>query len=61
MPKPQKKSHFLRLCRIYFRRFRITVGLVVLALFLFVAYLDQVGFARFRKEAAAGEAAPPRP
>jgi hypothetical protein len=44
------KSRFWRLCRIYFRRFRMTVWLIVLALLGSVAYLNQVGLPNFVKK-----------
>ena len=37
------KSRFWRICRIYFRRFRIAVWLVVLVLVAMFVYLNQVG------------------
>ena len=48
MPSRQKRS-FWRTCRIYFRRFRITVWLVVLAILGILIYLDQVGLPGFAK------------
>src|SRR5438309_9009250 len=41
--RPRPKSRFWRLCRIYFRRFRITLWLVVLGLLGSLVYLNQVG------------------
>src|SRR6266478_3041303 len=46
---PRQKSHFWRLCRIYFRRFRIMVWLLVLVLVGFVFYLNHVGLPDFVK------------
>lgn len=43
------KSRFWRKCRIYFRRFRITVLLVILALLGAVIYLNQTGLPGFVK------------
>jgi hypothetical protein len=40
---PRRKSRFWRLCRIYFRRFRIAVWLVLLVLVSGLVYLNQVG------------------
>jgi hypothetical protein len=39
----QKKGRFWRICRVYFRRFRISVWLLVLTLLAAVVYLNQVG------------------
>ena len=44
-----RKSRFWRLGRIYFRRFRITVWLVVLALLAAIIYLNQIGLPGFVK------------
>ena len=44
------KSRFWRLGRIYFRRFRITVWLVVLVLVACLGYLNQVGLPGFVKK-----------
>ncbi len=44
------KSRFWRICRVYFRRFRIAVWLVVLALVATFVYLNQVGLPGFVKE-----------
>jgi hypothetical protein len=41
--EPRHKNRFWRLCRIYFRRFRITVWLIILALVGSLVYLNQVG------------------
>jgi hypothetical protein len=49
MPPRQRRS-FWRTCRIYFRRFRITVWLVVLALLGALIYLNQVGLPNFLKK-----------
>lgn len=42
-------SRFWRICRIYFRRFRICVWLVILALLCGVLYLNQIGLPDFIK------------
>jgi hypothetical protein len=44
------KSRFWRICRIYFRRFRITVWLLVLVLVASLGYLNQVGLPGFVKK-----------
>ena len=44
------KSRFWRICRIYFRRFRIAVWLVVLVLVATFVYLNQVGLPSFVKK-----------
>src|SRR5262245_27620249 len=44
-----RKHRFWRLCRIYFRRVRITVWLLVLALVSGLVYLNQVGLPAFIK------------
>jgi hypothetical protein len=50
MARPGKsRSHFWRLLRIYFRRFRITVLLVLLVLLSAVIYLNQHGLPDFVK------------
>jgi len=50
MPRPARsKSHFWRLLRIYFRRFRITVLLITLGLLVLVVYLNQHGLPDFVK------------
>ncbi len=46
---PRRKSRFWRICRISFRRFRITVWLVVLALLASLVYLNQIGLPGFVK------------
>ena len=46
---PAAKSRFWRKCRIYFRRFRITVLLVILALLGALIYLNQSGLPGFVK------------
>lgn len=43
------KSRFWRICRIYFRRFRIAMWLVVLALVATFVYLNQIGLPGFVK------------
>src|ERR1043166_5923351 len=50
MAPSKKKAHFWRLCRIYFRRFRITVWLIVLVLVGCLLYLDQIGLPSFVKK-----------
>src|SRR5205814_1462541 len=50
MAASPKKSRFLRLCRIYFRRFRVAVWLIVLALVGCALYLDQIGLPGFVKK-----------
>src|SRR5215470_6319056 len=37
------KSRFWRLCRIYFRRFRITIWFLVLAVLGVLVYVNQIG------------------
>ena len=49
---PRPKRRFWRICRIYFRRVRITVWLVVLALVCSLLYLNRVGLPG--KRSAAG-------
>lgn len=44
------KGRFWRICRIYFRRFRITVWLVILALLGGLLYLNQIGLPDFAKK-----------
>ena len=46
---PPKKSRFWRICRIYFRRVRITVWLVILALLGALIYINQIGLPGFIK------------
>src|SRR3954463_11913632 len=48
-PPPRKKGHYLRLCRIYFRRFRIIVWLIILVFVCCALYLDQIGLPGFVK------------
>ncbi len=48
MPTPAKK-HFWRLCRIYFRRFRISLWLVIIVVLGSLLYLNQVGLPDFVK------------
>src|ERR1041385_8796386 len=50
MAPSKKKAHLWRLCRIYFRRFRITVWLLVLALVGCLIYLEQIGLPGFVKK-----------
>ena len=47
---PRRKSHFWRLCRIYFRRFRITVWCIILAVLGSLLYVNQVGLPGFVKK-----------
>jgi hypothetical protein len=49
-PKAGRKRVFWRLCRIYFRRFRITVWLLLLLSLGGLIYLDQVGLPEFVKK-----------
>lgn len=50
MARPARsKSHFWRLLRIYFRRFRITVLMITLGLLVLVVYLNQHGLPDFVK------------
>src|SRR4051794_20351268 len=44
------KRRFWRVCRIYFRRFRIAVWLLVLGLICSLLYLNQVGLPNFLKQ-----------
>ncbi len=44
------KSRFWRICRIYFRRFRITVWLLILALLGALGYLNQIGLPNLVKK-----------
>ncbi len=44
------KHGFWRVCRVYFRRFRITVWLVILGLVSTLVYLNQVGLPGFAKQ-----------
>ena len=46
----RQKGRFWRIGRIYFRRFRITVWLVILALLGALVYLDQIGLPDFAKK-----------
>ena len=47
--QPRKRSRFWRKCRIAFRRFRISVLLLILALVCALAYLNQIGLPGFIK------------
>lgn len=47
--KAHRKSRFWRKCRIYFRRFRITVWLITLALLGALIYLNLIGLPDFLK------------
>src|SRR5258708_33270126 len=44
------KRRFWRVCRIYFRRLRLAVWLVILVLVCALAYLNQVGLPEFVKK-----------
>jgi len=44
------KSRFWRICRIYFRRLRITVWLLILALLGALVYLNQIGLPNLLKK-----------
>ena len=46
----RQKGHFWRTCRIYFRRVRITVWLVILALLGGLVYLNHIGLPDFAKK-----------
>ena len=46
---PRPKSRFWRRCRIYFRRFRIAVWLMILAVISALLYLNQVGLPGWAK------------
>ena len=51
LPAPAyRKRGFWRTCRVYFRRFRITVWLLILALLGAMLYLTQVGLPAFAKQ-----------
>ncbi|MEI7937846.1 MAG: AsmA-like C-terminal region-containing protein [Verrucomicrobiota bacterium] len=51
LPAPaNRKRGFWRTCRVYFRRFRITVWLLILALLGALVYLTQVGLPDFAKQ-----------
>jgi hypothetical protein len=50
MATTRPKSRFWRICRIYFRRFRIAVWLVVLILIGTFVYLNQIGLPGFIKK-----------
>src|SRR2546423_15373112 len=47
---PRRKSRFWRICRIYFRRFRIAFWLLVLGVLAALIYLNQVGLPGFVKK-----------
>src|SRR4051812_4709168 len=49
MAPPQKKHRFWRICRLYFRRFRMTIWVLFLLLFGVLVYLNQVGLPGFVK------------
>src|SRR5258706_5574427 len=46
---PRQKSRFWRICRVSFRRFRITVWLLVLLLLASLIYINQIGLPGFVK------------
>src|ERR1039458_7502198 len=46
----RKPSRFWRLCRIYFRHFRIGVWLIILALLSALLYVNQIGLPAFAKK-----------
>src|SRR5690349_23549076 len=48
--QPRPKRRFWRLCRIYFRRFRITVWFLILALLGVLIYVNQIGLPGFIKK-----------
>src|SRR5512138_1896273 len=50
MNQARPKHHFWRRLRIYFRRFRITVWLIVLALLSGLIYLNRVGLPQLLKK-----------
>ena len=47
---PRRRRGFWRTCRVYFRRFRITVWLLLLALAGALVYLTQIGLPDFAKQ-----------
>jgi hypothetical protein len=47
---PRHKGSFWRTCRVYFRRFRITVWLLILAVLGALLYLNQIGLPGFAKK-----------
>lgn len=49
MPNPRPKHRFWRLCRIYFRHFRISIWVVTIILLSSVLYLNRVGLPEFVK------------
>ena len=49
MPNPRPKHRFWRLCRIYFRRFRISIWLVTIIVLSALLYLNRVGLPDFIK------------
>src|SRR5882762_37136 len=49
MSPPPKKKRFWRICRIYFRRVRITIWLLILALLGTLIYVNQIGLPGFIK------------
>lgn len=48
-PRPRQKRGFWRTCRVYFRRFRIAVWLVILFLICSIIYINQIGLPGFIK------------
>ena len=53
----RQKSRFWRLCRIYFRRFRILIWSIVLLVLAALIYVNQVGLPGFIKKALIGKIA----
>ncbi|MEY2429092.1 MAG: hypothetical protein QOJ40_1977, partial [Verrucomicrobiota bacterium] len=49
MSSPRHKSRFWRICRVSFRRFRMVVWLLVLAILAAIVYLNQIGLPGFVK------------
>jgi hypothetical protein len=49
MPNPRPKHRFWRLCRIYFRRFRISIWVVTIIVLSAILYLNRVGLPEFVK------------
>lgn len=49
MPTPRPKNRFWRLCRVYFRRFRISIWIVTIIALSAVLYLNRVGLPDFVK------------
>src|SRR3982750_318974 len=49
MPNTRPKHRFWRICRIYFRRFRISIWIITIVLLSAVLYLNRVGLPGFIK------------